>query len=110
VEKLSKRPFPSQKLDNQDDNFVVFTGQSDRPLFPNADANYLFATARSNVTPKGDDHASGRHLVRLVPDPLRVMLDHSEDYIVPMTMLASANTPALIKSCPLRPLTSHLMH
>jgi hypothetical protein len=49
-----KGDFPPQPLDNQDNNFVVFrSGQSERALFPNADANYLFATARNARVDEG---------------------------------------------------------
>lgn len=41
-------------LDNEDDNFIVYTpASSSRALFANADANYLFATAKNNRTHEG---------------------------------------------------------
>lgn len=41
----------TSNIDNINDNFIVYTrDSSDRALFPNADANYLFATASNNRT------------------------------------------------------------
>lgn len=41
-------------LDNEDDNFIVYTpASSSRALFANADASYLFGTARNNRTHEG---------------------------------------------------------
>lgn len=48
------------QLDNVDDNFVVYTpSSSSRALFANADASYLFATARNNRTTTQADSSSG---------------------------------------------------
>ena len=54
-------------LDNLDDNFVVYTpSSSSRALFANADASYLFATARNNRSVSAIDQSSGPQRKELV--------------------------------------------
>lgn len=54
-------------LDNLDDNFVVYTpSSSSRALFANADASYLFATARNNRSVSAADQGSGPQRKELV--------------------------------------------
>lgn len=54
-------------LDNLDDNFVVYTpSSSSRALFANADASYLFATARNNRSVSAINQGSGPQRKELV--------------------------------------------
>ena len=63
-----KRDWEGQSsLDNVDDNFIVYTpSTSSRALFSNADASYLFATAKNNRSVSIGDQSSGPQRKELV--------------------------------------------